>query len=135
MIDFSSDLLLAMRISQDPSLDILYTVFSLVILITVVSFDLFLIYRRFRILTEVRIDMNIPAGWIGKHGGLFRRAKRGYENQLLTIYTTILEDIPSVILTSILIVRKNKDNIILLSSAISMLCLGQKLAAIEKLFI
>jgi len=134
IVDFSSDVLLSIRVSQDPALDVSYTIFSLGILSTVVTFDLFLIYRRCCILTEVRNDSVVPEGWLGQQGELFRRARRGYENQLLTIYTTFLEDIPSVILTSVLIVKEKRDDIILLTCAISILCLGQKLAAIEKLF-
>jgi len=134
MVDVFSDLVLAMRVSEDPTLDVMYTIISLVILITVVTFDMFLIYRRCYLLSEVRNDMVVPEGWLGWNGELFRRARRGYENQLLTIYTTFLEDIPIMVLTAVLILREHRDNIILLSSAISMLCLGQKLAAIEKLF-
>jgi len=134
IVDFTSDVLLSIRVSQDPALDVVYTIFSLGILSTVVIFDLFLIYRRCYLLSEVRNDSVVPDGWLGQQGELFRRARRGYENQLLTIYTTFLEDIPSVILTSVLIVKEKRDDIILLTCAISLLCLGQKLAAIEKLF-
>jgi len=134
VVDFCSDILILIRISQDPSLDVKYTIASLGILIVTLSFDLFLIYRRCCILSEVRNDSVVPVGWLEKHGELARQARRGYENQLLTIYTTIIEDIPSVILTSILILNQHRDDIMLLSCAVSILCLGQKLAAIEKLF-
>jgi len=123
-----------MRVSQDPALDVLYTVFSFGILTVVITFDMFLVYRRCCILSEVRTDSVVPNGWLGQQGELSRKARRGYENQLLTIYTAFLEDVPSVILTCVLIVKEKRDDMILFSCAISLVCLGQKLAAIEKLF-
>jgi len=122
------------RVSQDPSLDVIYTLVSLGILTEVVTFDLFILSRRFIILSEVRREHYVPDGWLGTQGYLLRKAKRGYENQLLTVYTTFLEDIPSVTLTTVLIINNPGDSIILLTCGISILCLGQKLAAIEKVF-
>jgi len=130
-VDFSSDVLLAIRVSQDPALHVFYTVISLGILTVTFTFDMFLIYRRCYILSKVRTDRAVHYGLLGE---LSKKAIRGYENQLLTIYTTFLEDIPSVILTLVLIVKESRDDIILLTCAISLVCLGLKLAAIEKLF-
>jgi len=133
-VDFSSDVLLAIRVSQDPALHVFYTVISLGIFTATVTFDMFLIYRRCYILPEVGTNSAVPYGWLGQQGELSKKARRGYENQLLTIYTTFLEDIPSVILILVLIIKENRDAMILLTCAISLVCLGLKLAAIEKLF-
>merc|ERR550534_365917 len=132
--DFSADVLVLTRVAHDVSLDVEYTVCSLGILTVVVTFDMFLLSRRCTILSKLKDDHLVPVGWIGSCGNALRRATRGYENQLLTVYTSILEDIPSVTLTSCIILNKKVDNIILLTCGVSILCLGQKLAAIEKVF-
>jgi len=131
--DYSSDIWVVVQISQNSALNVWYTICYLTIIIVAGTFNLFNIYRRFVLLTKVQGESVVPNGWLAKQGGMSRKALRGYENQLLTLLAAIIEDIPAITLTIILVMKGHGGLVIQFSCGISLLCLGLKLSALEKL--
>lgn len=101
-------------------------------LVTALAYTAFMYHQRIKFIFQIKREM---VGDVAKSMSKLKELKRRWLNEVLLLLSGIFEDIPSIVLNVYVYYMGLRKTVFMLSLFFSLICLGVKSSAIEKMSI